>query len=223
MLRIPYRELLGSLQYLTLISRPDIYVAVNFHSKFQENPSEENFKGLKRILRYLKGTMDLSLTYNANVEQPVITGYSDASYAEDLIDRKSTSGFVYKLFGDTISWSTKRQSTVSESSTEAELLALSYASKEGRWIRNLLQEMKIEMGPIILYEDNIPCINIAEEPRCHQRCKHVDVKYMKIRELIKNKEIELKYICSAEQVADVMTKPLPYNSFKKHINSVGLL
>ena len=219
----PFRELIGSLQYLVLVSRPDIAVAVNYYSKFQEKPEEIHFKGLKRILRYLKGTIDHKLVYKVHENSNCLVGYADASYGNDTKDRKSISGYIYKLFGNTVSWSTKKQSTISESSTEAELLALSHASKEGRWIKNLLNEIGINFGAFTIYEDNIPCINIAEEPRSHQRCKHVDIKYMKVRELVQEKIIDLKYLSTTEQVADVMTKPLPLVTFQKHLNNLGVL
>lgn len=217
----PFRELIGSLQYLSLVARPDISIAVNFYSRFQENPDEQHFIGLKRVLRYLKGTIDYKLIFK---QHNVLTlqGFADADFANDQVDRKSISGYVFKLFGNTVSWSTKKQSTISLSTTEAELISLCTAAKEGVWIMNLLKELNFEINKFTLFEDNIPCIRIAEEPRQHQRIKHVDIKYMFIRDLIMKNQLELKHLSSSDQVADVMTKQLAYPSFIRHLSSMGL-
>lgn len=151
-----------------------------------------------------------------------LQGFADADFANDLDDRKSVSGYVFKLFGNTVSWSTKRQTTASLSSTEAELISLCSAAKEGIWMMNLLKELNLGLQKFTLFEDNIPCIKIAEEPRQHQRVKHVDIKYMFVRDLIMNNQLELKYLRSNDQVADMMTKQLAYPSFIRHINSMGL-
>jgi hypothetical protein len=204
------------------MSRPDIFVAVNFYSKFQNSPSNEHFLGLKRILRYLKGTIDFKLVYTKENEKETLTGYADADFANDVDDRKSISGYIFKLFGNTVSWSTKKQATISLSSTEAELIAMCHAAKEGIWISNLLSEIGIECKPFLLREDNIPCIKIAEEPREHQRLKHLDIKYLFVRDLIKEGKMKIKYLESSDQPADMMTKPLGRVLLEKHSKFIGL-
>lgn len=209
----PYKELLGCLQYLSMTSRPDISAAVSLLSKYQSKPSDEHWAGLKRILRYLRGTMHTKICYAKRDTQSPVLGYADADFANDQNDRKSVSGYAFLVYGNLVAWSTKRQQTVSLSSTEAELIALSAAVKEGLWLTNLLTDLEIECIPFIIREDNIPCIKCAEEPRSNQRMKHLDVKYMFIRETIRTGKLQLQYIPTGEQPADAFTKGL---SKKQH-------
>ena len=217
----PYRELIGSLQYLTCISRPDISVAVNILSQFQSNPSNEHWMGLKRILRYLNGTKHYRLIYQGN-SKISLEGYADANYAGNSEDRKSTSGYIFQVFGNTISWNTKKQSTISLSSTEAELIALTHASKEALWLSSLLDEIGIESKPVTIFEDNQPCISLVHENRISQRIKHIDIKYLFIRDHIKNDNLKVKWISTENQVADIFTKPLASISFKRHVGEMKL-
>lgn len=205
----PYKELLGCLQYLAITTRPDICAAVSALSKYQSRPSDAHWSGLKRILRYLRGTMDTCIVYQHQNNANVLIGYADADFANDEDNRKSVSGYAFQVYGNLVAWATKKQQTVSLSSSEAELIALSCAVKEGLWLTNLLRELDVDSIPLIIMEDNIPCIRYAEEPRSHQRMKHLDIKYMFIRDLIKKRELKLKFLASKEQPADAFTKGLP--------------
>lgn len=218
----PYKALLGSLQYLALLSRPDICFAINLLSQFQSDPREAHWNGLKRVLRYLKGTSSLGLTYRRSHHVEPLTGFADADFANGLDDRRSTSGCLFKVYGNTVSWGSKKQPIVVLSSTEAELVALCWTTKEGLWLSNLLQEIGISTEPFCIHEDNIPCINIAEEPRSHQRTKHIDTQYMFIRELIKNQKMKLKYLCSEYQIADLFTKPLGNKRFNELVTMIKM-
>lgn len=219
----PFKELLGSLQYLTIMSRPDITIAVSILSQFQSSPGKEHWDGLKRILRYLQGTKSMKMVYTRDKDDVPLRGYSDADFANDLEERKSNSGCVFTIYGNTVSWGSKRQQIVSLSSTESELVALCHAAKEGVWMSNLLREIGINLVPYTMYEDSIPCIRIAEEAREHQRTKHIDVKYMYVRSLIKDKQMLLKYIPSENQLADLFTKPLPKGRFIKLLDTLGMI
>lgn len=214
----PYKELIGCLQYLALSSRPDISAAVNILSKFQSTASDAHWSGLKRILRYLKGTSRTRIIYRKHLDSATLEGFADADYGNDPDDRKSISGYAFRLFGNLVSWSTKRQPTVSLSSTEAELISLCSATKEGLWLSNFLNELGVENLPIIIHEDNIPCIKFSEEPREHQRMKHIDIKFVFVRDLIKKGILKIKYIPSQEQPADVFTKPLPKSQCQRLFN-----
>lgn len=211
----PFKELLGCLQYLALISRPDITVSVSILSQFQSEPGEEHWTGLKRILRYLR------MIYERSNESAPLTGFADADFANDEEGRKSNSGCLFMVYGNVVSWSSKRQQVVTLSSTEAELVSLCNASKEGVWLSKLLSEIGIHSIPFTIFEDNIPCIRIAEEPREHQRTKHVDVKFMYVREQIKEKKLIVKYVPTVDQIADYFTKPLArakFDKFTKELN-----
>lgn len=139
--KAPYRELMGCLTYATLTTRPDLCAATNIFSRFQSGYGDEHFKHAKRMLRYIKGTIDLKLVYKKNTDADVLIGYTDADWAGDKNDRKSTSGYVYKVFGNTVSWSSRKQPTVSLSSTEAEYIALANGMCEGKWLPSLLSKL----------------------------------------------------------------------------------
>lgn len=219
----PFKELLGCLQYLTLMSRPDITIAVSILSQFQSMPGDEHWVGLKRILRYLHGTKTYRLVYSREKDDEPLKGYADADFANDIEERKSNSGNVFLVYGNIVSWKSKRQQIVTLSSTEAELVSLCEAGKEGVWISNLLQEVGISSIPFTIYEDNIPCIRISEEPREHQRTKHIDVRYMYVRNLIHEKKIVLEYIRSEDQIADMFTKPLMKSRFNKMCELIKMI
>lgn len=163
------------------------------------------------------------MIYRRDSAADVLVGYTDSDWAGDKIDRKSTSGYVFKVFGNTVSWLSQKQPTVSLSSTEAEYLALAKGICEAKWLRCLLNEIGHPCNsPTIMHEDNQSCIKVAEEPREHKRMKHIDVKYNFIRESVANKEIKLKYISTNDQIADIMTKGLGRILFQKHRENLNL-
>lgn len=151
-----------------------------------------HWKGLKRVLRYIKGTTDFGIYYTTseNRNESVLTAYADADWANS-IDRKSTSGYLYKLYGNTICWATKKQSTVALSSTEAEFISLASCTAEYLWLKHLLNAFGIKSEPLKLYEDNQSCIASLNKWE-HKRLKHVDIKYNFVRDLYKIKEIDVK-------------------------------
>ena len=153
--------------------------------------------------------------YSSHEKARALEGYADADFGNNYGDRRSNSGNLFLVYGNVVSWSTKRQPTVSLSSTEAELISLCNGTKEEIWISNLMREIGIETCPFTIYEDNIPCIRIAEEPREHQRTKHIDIKYMFIRDVIQAKKMRIQFVKSEDQLADILTKPLPRTKFEK--------
>lgn len=167
------------------------------------------------------GTKHLKLTFSGE-NNTVLEGFADASYGNDTKDRKSTSGYCFKVFGDTISWNTKKQNTIALSSTEAELIALTHATKEGIWLSNLLNEIGFESKPFVIHEDNRPCIDLVHENKVSQRIKHVDIKYLFVREQIKNDIMKIRWISTEDQLADFLTKPLTAISFGKHQRNMKL-
>lgn len=210
----PYRELIGCLTYVTLTTRPDLCASVNYYSQFQSCPTEEHWTHLKRLLRYIKGTVDLGLEYRGDDKAEVIAAYCDADWANSIIDRRSVTGYVFRVFGCVTTWLTRKQQTVSLSSTEAELVALSTAVCEGVWLIRLLEEIGYKLSaPVTYFEDNQSTIRVVNDPKDHGRLKHVDVKLHYIRSLIQQGRIRLEYIPSERQVADIMTKSLPGGPF----------
>ena len=219
-----YQIAIGSITYVTTISRPDLSAALGILSKFMANPGTEHWKGIKRILRYIKGTLNYGLLYSCDGTIPILIGYSDADWGGDLSTRRSTSGYVFQIQGNTVSWCSKRQACVSKSTTEAEYIALSTASQEGVWLRRLLNDISIKQDDAtIIYEDNQGAIELSRNPKFHNRTKHIDVCYHYIREKVNQNLINVKYCASNDMLADVMTKGLSKVQFEKFRNMLGVV
>lgn len=221
----PCRNLIGCLLYAMLCTRPDLCISLNILSKYQSKSNKELWQSLKRVLRYIKGTIEIKLIYKRCDFVEKLIGYVDADWATDETDRRSTTGYVFKMFDNcTVTWNTKRQSSVAASSTEAEYMALFEAVKEALWLKSLLKGIQIQiLHPIILFEDNQSCIAIATNPTNHKRSKHIDIKYHFTREQVENKMICLKYVSTGNQEADLFTKSLPAPRFKELRCKLGLL
>jgi hypothetical protein len=219
----PYRELIGCLTYLALSSRPDISAAVNFFSRFQSAPTDIHWSHLKRVLRYLKGTINYGLVFRRRNGATPLLGYADADWGKNLQDRRSISGNIFQVYDGTVSWMTRKQNTVALSSTEAEYVSLSQAFCEAIWLRNLLEELGVQVDhPVPLYEDNQSCIRIAEEPCDHKRMKHVDIRYNFLREKIQDGHFKVLYVPTTEQAADIFTKGLSRGPFEALRSKIGL-
>jgi len=219
---IDFRAVVGSLLYASLAARPDITYSVSQISMFASNPGLKHWKAAERILRYLKGTKGRALVHQKTVGdidistyQPKIEAYSDSDHAGDNDTRRSTTGFIIYVDGNAVSWTSKRQSSVALSSCEAEYMALAETAKEILWLRYLLEEMICHplSNPAILYCDNQAAINSTKNDMNHGRMKHIDYRFHFIRECIQNGFIEIKWVPTRAQHADIFTKPLPKNKF----------
>lgn len=147
----------------------------------------------------------------------------DVDWAADSISRRSTSGYVFKLYGCTICWSSKRQPSVALSSTEAEYVALSHAVSEACWLKFLLNDLILQKEfSIIIYEDNQSTIKVCKNPEFHKRLKHVDIRYHFVRDKIKEHNISMIYINRVNQLADFLTKPLSQVNFLNFCMEFGL-
>lgn len=205
-----YRRLIGSLLYISVNTRPDVSASVSILAQKVSGPNQEDWNELKRVVRYLKGTMDKKLSLgNPSVVNPLI-GYADANWGEDRIDRKSNSGYVFKLYGGVISWKCKRQTCVSLSSVEAEFVALSEACKEAFWIRRVLEEFNLNCeGPTLIYEDNQSCLKLVRDEKLSDLTKHIDLRVHFVKDYVDKGLVMCKYCPSEEMLADLLTKPLP--------------
>ncbi|PKU64979.1 Retrovirus-related Pol polyprotein from transposon TNT 1-94 [Dendrobium catenatum] len=191
-----YHQLVGSLQYLTL-TRPDIAYAVNRACQFMHQPTNYHFHLLKRILRFIKGSLNTGLPLAR--QSIALTSYEDSDWAGDRQDRKSTTGYCTFLGNSIVSWSVKKQTTVARSSTEAEYRALASAATEVIWTRQLLQELgHPQQSPTTLFCDNVSAIALANNPVFHARTKHIEVDCHFIRECIKNNTIQVHHISSKD-------------------------
>ena len=207
-----YRSLVGALQHVTL-TRPEIAFTVNKLSQFLPNPKTSHWDACKRLLRYLKGTIHFGLQfYNCGAMQ--INCFSNSDWACDRDDRKSVAGFAVYLGSNLVSWSSKKQSTVSRSSTEAEYRALAHAASEVIWVQSLLAELQIKLSTIpIMWCDNQGAIALAYNPVYQAKTKHVELDIHFIRDRVASKEITMCYVPSEDQTADVLTKALTFTQF----------
>lgn len=209
-----YRTLVGSLQYLTL-TRPELSYAVNSVCQHMHHPLDSHFTAVKRILRYVKGSLDQGLCFSKGNSLHV-TAFSDADWAGDALDRRSTGGYCVFLGTNLVSWSSKKQPTVARSSTEAEYKALANAIAEVVWIDHLLKDLKypvLSSHLPVLWCDNSSAISLASNPVFHARTKHVEVDFHFVREKVLHKQLLVKFVPSELQIADVLTKPLTIQRF----------
>lgn len=216
------RSLIGGLLYLTLCSRPDITVAVNILSRYQNVANIQLWNSLKHILKYIKGTKNLSLIYRRNAKPMVMKCYADADWGSDKVTRRSTSGYTFQINGNTVVWKSKRQNSVALSTAEAEYVSLSEATSEIIWVNNVLLDLSIDIPkPIVLYEDNQSAIKIATAQA--SKAKHIDIRYHFVREKIEDNFVKLEYIESNSQIADILTKPLSGSNFQCMREKLGVL
>jgi hypothetical protein len=219
---IRYQSMIGSLLYAANATRPDIAQAAGAVSRFNTRPNESHLTAVKRIFRYLKGTVDLALKYERK-EDAALIGYSDADWAGDQDDRHSTTGNLFVMSGSPVSWLSKKQPTVSLSTSEAEYVALSKATQEAVWMRRLFNDLKANFNePIMVMEDNQGAIAMAKNPVSHARTKHIDIRYHYVREAVEQDIVSLHYCPTEEMIADLLTKPLPRGRFETLRLSMGI-
>ncbi|KAL4082844.1 hypothetical protein QTP88_029500 [Uroleucon formosanum] len=203
----PYRQLIGCLMYAMLATQPGLSYCLNYFSNFSSLDASKN------VLRYIKGTLNHSIIYKKQTITPILEGYVDAYWANHK-DRKSVTAYIFKIYESIVSWSTNRQPTITLLTTEAEYMAVSYATCEAIWSRNILKDFGVELSkPITLYEDNQSCIQLLQNPGHHRRTKHIDIRHHFIREKVEEGVVTLKYIISENQQVDILTKGLPVNKF----------
>ena len=216
-----FRSLVGKLMYLTS-TRPDIVYAVSLVSRFMEKPYSNHWEVAKRILRYVRGTIDYGIFYKANTLVDLI-GYTDSDLAGSIDDSRSTSGYVFHLGSGAVSWSSKKQSVVVLSTTEAEYIAASYAGCQLIWLRGIFESLKQKQSKsTILFCDNSSTISVTKDPVLHRRTKHIRIRYHFLRELVNNGDVQVEYCKTEDQMADIFTKPLSGQVFKKNVERLGV-
>jgi len=214
-----YRHIVGSLLYLSCWSRPDIAFAVSEHSRFVSSPAQSHLDAAKHLLRYLKGTRDLGLKYtkptHGTVRANTLWGYVDSDWAGCPDTRRSTSGFVLMLNGAAITWKSKRQSIVALSTAEAEFVAASSMVQEVIYTRRLLTRLGFpQTHPTPIFEDNATCIKWAGGAvGGSDRAKHIDLREHFVHQAQEQHVLRLQPIAGANNVADLLTKPLPMSPF----------
>jgi transposase InsO family protein len=219
-----FMEIVGSLMYAAISTRPDIAHAVNKLSRSLQKPSRRDMLAAERVLRYLAGTKDMGLMFGsrnavgeAAAQAPIsVSGFADADWANDSVDRKSITGWVAMINGDPVSWASKKQRTVSLSTCEAELYAGAAAMQELLWLRGLLDELGLAPAAgTLLHGDNQSAIAVSKHGVRSERTKHVDVKYHFITETVERGDVLLQWIPTTKQLADILTKGLGRQLFER--------
>ena len=216
-----YRQLVGSLLWISIQTRPDITYAVYDLCKQLSKPTQAHLNAAKRVLAYLITTQDRGLRFRKNMKTNTIRIYTDADWSSDIADSKSTSGYIVLLNGTPISWCSRKQNHVALSSCESEYIALSECVKESLYIQKLVKEFNFDLYlPLSIGVDNQSTITIASNQAFHRRTKHINRIYDFVRDEIKQGNLTLHYVPTSDNFADGFTKPLIGNKFHCYLNNV---
>lgn len=222
MQNVPYREALGSLMWLPVATRPDLSFAVNLLSRFANNPGRAHWNALKHTLAYVKATLDYGITYFHHSSLHPF-GYVDSDYAGDVDARRSTEGHIFFVGGGPVSWTSKRQETVALSTVEAEYMAFTRATQQAIWLDKFMCEIGLKQErPTNVFGDNTGAIANTQNNKNHRRTKHIDVKHHFIKETALMGMVAFPYVCSAENLADILTKSLPKDAVTYSCEEMGL-
>jgi hypothetical protein len=219
---VPYPQLVGTLMYIMVCTRPDICHALGLLTRFMAvgKHTASHWKGAQRVAKYLKGTKDFVLTLGGSQSQ--LEGYCDASWGDDHSTRHSTLGYCFSLGSGAISWRSKKSGSVAVSTTEAEYYAQAEAVKEGCWLRMLLEGLNEEQQQTIIRCDNSGAVKLAHNPVNHSRTKHIDITHHFLREKIAGKEVDLVQVSTKDNVADIFTKPLTKEGHQRLCSALGV-
>ena len=221
-----FRSIVGSLRYLTH-TRPDLLYLVGILSRYMETPTSDHLSAANRILRYVKGTLNFGLIYLKCQVQDALFGYSDSDFVGHVDDRRSTSGHVFFMGSSIVSWGSMKQKMVALSSCEAEYIAATsatcQATCQGVWLNWLISELKgVEERPMKLLVDNQSAITLNKNLVHHNRTKHIDTRYHFIWQCVEEKRIEVVYVKTEDQLADILTKSLGRLKFLEMRERLGI-
>ena len=205
------------------MTRPDLAFAVNKVCQYLRAPRSTHWAAVKRILRYVKATISHGLLMRPDTRSSgLLSAFSDADWAGSADDRRSTGGYAIFYGGNLVAWSARKQATASRSSTESEYKSLANATAELIWVQALLDELGVSQhSPLVLWCDNIGATFLSSNPVFHARTKHIEVDYHFVRERVAQKLLQIRFISSKDQLADIFTKPLPlplFQNCKRNLN-----
>ncbi|XP_042027180.1 secreted RxLR effector protein 161-like [Salvia splendens] len=212
---VPYSNIVGSLMYLMICTRPDLAHAIRTTSRYMTDFGKSHWSALKWCLRYLIGTEKFGILYSnkGGDEKEPLVGYCDSDYASNLDTRRSQTGYVFNLYGSAVCWKSFLQNVVALSSTEAEYIALTSAVKEGKWLLGLIAEFGVNQASVTIYCDNSGALCLAKNQMFHERSKHIDVRMHFIRDEVECGRVKLVKISTEHNPADMLTKPLSKEKF----------
>jgi hypothetical protein len=217
-----YQNMVGSLMYAAISTRPDISFTIQTLSQFSLNPGPVHLTAVKRVFRYLRGSVDLGIQFNSG-QNSAIELFSDADWGNSPDDRRSVTGYLSMFSGGVVTWNSKKQPTTALSSMEAEYMALASAVREALWLRTLLAEIHSTPNlPTHISVDNHGTISFAENSGFHARSKHIDVRHHFIREKLASHEVSVSYCPTSENTADLFTKPLDKSKHEYFVSRLGM-
>ena len=218
----PYRQLVGSLMYAMVGTRPDLAAAVSVVSRFLEKPTATHIKLLNDIWKYIRANDNIRIVYKANC--PItLSAYCDASYAND-VGYQSRLGYTCLIGNSVITWfsGTRKRKVPEQSAAEAEYYSAASCANEIIWLKQMLNELGFPQNRITAYCDNQAAIALTKNPEFHKRTKHIQVAYHTVREYVKEGEVEFQYCQTKVQPADIFTKGVPGHQLRTHLLKIGL-
>ncbi|CAL2256677.1 unnamed protein product [Prunus armeniaca] len=221
----PYASLVGSLMYAQVCTRPDIAFAISVLGRFQANPGNAHWIAAKKVMRYLQRTKSFMLVYQRQ-ESLELVGYCDSDFAGCLDDLKSTSAFVFLLAGGAVSWKSSKQSTVAASTMQAEFVACYEATIQASWLKNFITGLRVVDSiarPVQIFCDNSATVFYSRNNKRSAGTKHLEIKFLLVREKIKQGQTRIDHISTHDMIADPLNKAIPNSIFKRHVTSMGIL
>jgi hypothetical protein len=212
--------MIGSLLHLTA-SRPDIAFSVGVCAHFQANPKESHLTAVKRIIRYVNNTLLYGIWYSRETNL-VVVGYSDADWAGNADDRKSTSGGCFYVGNNLVAWMSKKQASISLSTVETEYIAAGSCCTQLLWMKTLLGDYRFSQDTMIINCDNTSAINISKNPVQPSRTKHIDIRHHFLCDFVESEVVSLSFILTENQLADILTKPLDGSRFESFRKAIGV-
>jgi len=217
-----YQQITGCLIYLANRTRPDISWNVTQLARFMSCPGESHLRASKEVLRYLAGTQTHGTVFDCNHPSVALLAYSDASYGT-AYDGKSYTGWLVQYCGSSVSWTSTVQRCTAQSTMESELIAASEISKELAWFEKLWQEVVGAQQIPTLYCDNQPTLDIIQNPKNHPKTKHIKIRYFYVQDdMVRTGRLKIEHIASENQLADILTKQLPYERFQRLRDEIGV-
>jgi hypothetical protein len=204
-----------------MASRPDIAFSVGVCARFQPNPKESHLTTVKRIIRYVNDTFLYGIWYSRETNL-VVVGYSDADWARNADDRKSTSEGCFYVGNNLVAWMSKKQASISLSTAEAEYIAAGSCCTQLLWMKTLLGDYRFSQDTMIINYDNTSAINISKNPVHYSRTKHIDIRHHFLRDLVESEVVSLSFIPTDNQLADILNKPLDGSRFESLVKAIGV-
>lgn len=205
------QKALGTLIHLAIHTRPDIQFTVNLLSQFASKPTQAHWNMIKHLFRYLQGTKSVGILFTKSVNpDDQLCGWADADYGQSVTTQKSTLGYVITLYGNPITWTTKKQSIVAQSTTEAEFVAINLCAKQVRWLSTLIIGMGILISKPKIKNDNQGANFISKEAQLNPSSQHIEIRFQYVQDLVSKSLLSVEHTPTDDMIADILTKPLGY-------------